>query len=221
MSGLKLAPSILAADLGRLAEEVAAAEEGGADWIHVDVMDGRFVPNLTFGAGVIRTVGRATDLYVDVHLMVEAPEAYFEEYIDAGADGLTFHVEAAPHLHRQLERVRELGARAGAAVNPGTPLSALDAVWEDLDLVLVMSVNPGWSGQAFIPASVGRLEAARARIDRVAADRRPDLQVDGGITAENAGRVVAAGANVLVSGSGVYGGDPRDTLPALRSAAGG
>ncbi len=220
MSAVVIAPSVLAADFDRLADEIVAVVEGGADWIHVDVMDGHFVPNLTFGAAMIKTAERAVDVPIDVHLMVERPEQYFDEYIDAGADILTVHAEATTHLHRQLQRVRELGAKAGVAINPGTPLSAVDAVWGAFDLLLIMSVNPGWSGQQFISESIGRLRSARQRIDASPEGSRPWLEVDGGITADNAARVVRAGADVLVSGSGIYGGDdPTARTRALRQAA--
>jgi ribulose-phosphate 3-epimerase len=220
VSTVVIAPSVLAADFDRLADEIVAVVEGGADWIHVDVMDGHFVPNLTFGAAMIKTTERAVDVPIDVHLMVERPEQYFDEYIDAGADILTVHAEATTHLHRQLQRVRELGAKAGVAINPGTPLSAVDAVWGAFDLLLIMSVNPGWSGQQFIGESIDRLRSARQRIDASPEGSRPWLEVDGGITADNAAQVVRAGADVLVSGSGIYGGDdPTARTRSLRQAA--
>ena len=216
-----LAPSVLAADFGRLAEEIAAVVEGGADWIHVDVMDGHFVPNLTFGAEMVRTVRRVTDLPIDVHLMIEHPERVFDEYVEAGAGILTLHVEATRHLHRHLQRIRELGAKAGAAINPGTPLSVVDAAWEQIDVLLVMSVNPGWAGQAFLRSALDKLRTARERIDALPGGARPLLEVDGGINAANAGEVTAAGADVLVSGSGIYGAaDPAESTRALRAAAG-
>ncbi|MGH7572069.1 MAG: ribulose-phosphate 3-epimerase [Gemmatimonadota bacterium] len=217
-----VAPSVLAADFGRLADEIAVVAGGGADWIHVDVMDGHFVPNLTFGAEMIRTVRRVTDRPIDVHLMVERPEQYFEEFVEAGATHLTIHVEATRHLHRHLQRIRELGGKAGVAVNPGTPLVMVDEVWEGIDILLVMSVNPGWAGQAFLPSALEKLRAARARIEELAPENRPHLEVDGGIEAANAGAVVAAGADVLVSGSGVFGGDdPAARTRALHAAAAG
>ena len=200
---------------------MSAAEKGGADWIHVDVMDGHFVPNLTFGGEMIRTARAVTDLPIDVHLMIENPERVFDEYVEAGAAILTFHVEATRHLHRHLQRIRELGARAGVAINPGTPLGAVDAAWEEIDVLLVMSVNPGWAGQAFIPSSLDKLRTARARIDALPEDARPLLEVDGGIDAANAAEVTAAGADVLVSGSGIYGGDDAaEATRVLRAAAG-
>jgi len=200
----KLAPSILSADFGRLAEEIAAVEEAGADWIHVDVMDGHFVPNITIGPVVVRAARRATELPLDVHLMIESPERYLEAFVDAGADGLTVHRETCPHLHRTLQQIRDLGVRAGVAVNPATSLDSLEDVLGDLDLLLVMTVNPGFGGQAYIPASTDKVRRAREALDRAGNDRA-QLEVDGGISPETAPRVVEAGATVLVAGGAVYG----------------
>jgi ribulose-phosphate 3-epimerase len=211
-----IAPSILSADLTRLGDEIARCEAGGADWIHVDVMDGRFVPNLTFGAKVIETVRRLTSLPIDVHLMVVEPERYFEDFSEAGATGLTIHPEVSPHLHRQLTRIRELGCAAGAAINPSTPLAAVSEVVAELDLLLVMSVNPGFGGQQFIPASVDKVRRARAMLD--AAGSEAWLQVDGGISRETVADVWQAGADAFVAGQSIFAAaDPAAEIEALRS----
>ncbi len=201
---VKLAPSILSADFGRLAEEVAAAEEAGADWIHVDVMDGHFVPNLTIGPLVTEVVRRSTRLPVDVHLMIERPERYLDAFAGAGADVLTVHEEACPHLHRVIERIRELGVRAGVSVNPGTGVDALVEIAPFVDLLLVMSVNPGFGGQRYIPTSTDKIRRARELLDR-RGHAGADLQVDGGVDARTAPEAAAAGASCLVAGSAVFG----------------
>ena len=199
---VRIAPSVLSADFGRLADDVARCEDGGADWLHVDVMDGQFVPNLTFGAKVIETLRRLTKLPLDVHLMVVEPEKYFDAFAAAGASVLTIHQEAAPHLHRQLHRIRELGCRAGAAINPSTPVDTLRDVARDLDLLLVMSVNPGFGGQKFIEGSVEKI--ARARQLLTAAGSSAALEVDGGVTRDTIAKCWRAGADTFVAGNAVF-----------------
>ena len=199
---VRIAPSVLSADFGRLADDVARCEEGGADWMHVDVMDGRFVPNLTFGAKVIETLRRLTRLPLDVHLMVVEPEKYFDAFAAAGASVLTIHQEAAPHLHRQLNRIRELGCRAGAAINPSTPVDSLRDVVRELDLLLIMSVNPGFGGQKFIDASVEKI--ARARQLLSGGGSSAALEVDGGISRDTIARCWRAGADTFVAGNAVF-----------------
>jgi ribulose-phosphate 3-epimerase len=219
---VKVAPSILSADFARLADGIVEAEAGGADWIHVDVMDGRFVPNLTIGPPVVAAVRRVTQLPLDVHLMIETPERLIDAFIAAGADRITVHQEASVHLHRTVEQIREGGALPGVALNPATPVGALDEILPYVDLVLVMSVNPGFGGQRYIPTSTEKVAAVRRRLD----DRSlwsVELEVDGGVTAGTAGDVVAAGATVLVAGAAVYNqqASVADNIAALRRAAGG
>jgi ribulose-phosphate 3-epimerase len=210
-----IAPSILSADFGRLAEEVRAVEVAGADWIHVDVMDGRFVPNITIGPVVVQAVKRATKLPLDVHLMIVEPEKYIESFAKAGANILTVHVEASPHLHRTLQQIRQAGSKPSVVVNPATPLVVLEDILTDVDMVLIMSVNPGFGGQAFITQSLDKVRRLREMIDR--RHLKVEIEVDGGVNAQNARELVGAGATVLVAGSFVFGSsDYRAAIASLK-----
>jgi ribulose-phosphate 3-epimerase len=202
----RISPSILSADFARLGEEVRAVDAAGADWIHVDVMDGHFVPNITIGPGVVKALRAHSAKPFDVHLMISPVDPFLDAFAEAGADIITVHPEAGPHLHRTLQHIRSLGKKAGVSLNPATPAKMLDYVLEDVDLVLVMSVNPGFGGQSFIDSQLRKIEAIRKKID--ALGKPIDLEVDGGIDAKTAPRVIAAGADVLVAGTATFRGGP-------------
>lgn len=215
---VKIAPSILAADFARLGAEIAEAEAAGADYIHVDVMDGHFVPNLTMGPPIVRAVRRVTSLPLDVHLMMEAPERYLADFAEAGANILTVHVETCPHLHRTVEQIKELGCRAGVTLNPATPAASLQEILRFADLVLVMTVNPGFGGQRYIEGIETKIRQIRDMLDD--GGLHAELEVDGGIEAETAGRVVRAGADVLVAGTAIFGAEEgvRSAMERIRNA---
>jgi len=216
---VRIVPSILSANFAKLGEEIAMCEAAGADWIHIDVMDGRFVPNLTYGAKVIQTVRKLTSLPLDVHLMVVEPENFFDDFVAAGASGLTIHAEVAPHLHRQLGRIRELGCRAGVALNPSTPLDSVREVIPEIDLLLIMTVNPGFGGQEFIPYSLDKVGRARAMLDQEKSSAA--LEVDGGVARETIRELWNAGADTFVAGNAIFSAaDPKAEIRALRGLCG-
>jgi ribulose-phosphate 3-epimerase len=213
-----IAPSILAADFAALGAEIAAAERGGADLIHVDIMDGHFVPNLTMGPPVVRSIHKVAKVPLDVHLMIEEPDRFIEAFVAAGASTITVHQEAVPHLHRTVQLIKQLGAKAGVAINPATPVGVLEEIAGDVDQVLVMSVNPGFGGQTFIPRTESKIQAVRALLDRRGS--RAPIEVDGGVDLSNAARIIEAGATILVAGVSIFGtGDAERATRDLRAAA--
>lgn len=214
-----IAPSILSADFSRLGEEIAAVEAAGADWIHIDVMDGHFVPNITIGPGVVKSLRKLTRLPFDVHLMIRHPEQFLEAFTEAGSDMITVHVEATDHLHRTICRIRELGPKAGVSLNPATPLALIDSILADIDLLLIMTVNPGFGGQQFIGTMLPKIRQARERIDQQAPS--VILEVDGGVTLANMPPILDAGADALVAGAAVFGsGDYAATIGRMKALMG-
>ena len=215
---VRIAPSILSADFAILGEQIAAVKRGGADLIHLDVMDGHFVPNLTIGVPVVRSIRKVATVPLDVHLMIEEPDRYLESFVDAGASMISVHLEVLPHLHRTLQAIQELGAKAGVAINPSTPVGMLEEVAGMVDHVLVMSVNPGFGGQTFIPRSESKIQAVRALLNRQG--NSAPIEVDGGVDMSNAAHLVGAGATILVAGTSIFGtGDPERATRELRQAA--
>jgi len=214
---VKIAPSILSADFSRLGEEVKAVEEAGADWIHVDVMDGAFVPNITIGPLVVESLRKVTDLPLDCHLMIENADKYIPDFVSAGADIISVHVEACPHLHRTIQLIKDHEVKAGVVLNPATTLFSLDEIIEDVDMVLLMSVNPGFGGQSFIPQVLSKIQLLRQTLDQ--SEVQIDVQIDGGVKPDNASVIKTAGANVLVAGSAIFGAeDYKEAIQALRDA---
>jgi ribulose-phosphate 3-epimerase len=218
MQEIQFAPSILSADFSRLGDEIRAVDQAGAELIHVDVMDGHFVPNITIGPLVVKAARQVTDKILDVHLMIENADRYLESFAEAGADWITVHVEACPHLHRTVSRIRELGKKAGVVLNPATSLDTLDFILEDVDLVMLMSVNPGFGGQSFIPSTLRKISRLKKRIDELGLD--VGIEIDGGISPVTIGKVAEAGANIFVAGSAIYGqADYRTVITEMRELA--